>query len=136
MSEALPITITAADEAKKSLPAIISVINKLEAQLNFITLTAGWFADPEHELAITFAINCLPFFPEQQFPVSDEFIALADDVHFAYHDEHRKYQCYVQLTDTEIALAKQKKSILAAILDKKLTIVLNEIALKQRLSVI
>ncbi|WP_139302595.1 MULTISPECIES: hypothetical protein [Thalassotalea] len=136
MSEALPIEIKAADEAKKSLANISSVVNKLEAQLNFIAMTAGWFSDPEQELTIEFSVNSEPFFPKQLFPVADEFIVLADDVHFAYHDEQCKYQCYVQLTGTEIELAKQKKSILAAILDKKLTIVLNEIALKQRLSFI
>lgn len=134
MSEALPITIIATDEAKESLANISSVINKLEAQLNFITMTAGWFSEPENELAIVFYINVIPFFPEHQFPVSDEFIALADDVHLSFYHEQRQYQCYIHLTEAELLVAKKKKNILAAILDKKLSIVLNEIALKQDLS--
>ncbi|WP_286232623.1 hypothetical protein [Thalassotalea sediminis] len=133
MSETLPISLHVASDAQHSLVKICSVANRLEAQLNFITMTAGWFADPENEILIEFYINSSPYFPEKQFPASDEFIVLADDVHLAYYKSEHCYQCYIELTVAEVNAAKQKNAVLTAILDKKLSIVLNKIANKHEM---
>ena len=136
MTETLPIRISVLPEAQVQLLKIGAITNKLEAKLNFITMTAGWFTEPANEVSIEFIVNTLPFFVDQPQPVADEFIQIADDVQLSFSQDELMYICYLQLTQAEIAIAQKKHTVIPLLLDKKLTIVLNKIAQKQSLPVI
>ena len=125
----LPITIKVSAELKDVLSSIDGVCNKLEAQLNFQTLAAGWYGDEENILLINiFLLSPEDFtFQKTQTP-SGQLMAFADDV-FSYHDEAKKQlDCFIAITESELALLTQQEKILASYLEKKALKVINLIA--------
>ena len=57
--EPLPISIVANDELKTRYQQLASHCNKLEAQLNFQTMTAGWYGDEDKVYQIRLLIETL-----------------------------------------------------------------------------
>ena len=53
----LPISIKVTQVFAEQYPTLNSVINKLEAQVNFQTMTAGWYGDENNIITIKFKPN-------------------------------------------------------------------------------
>ncbi|MCJ8318251.1 MAG: hypothetical protein MJK12_01370 [Colwellia sp.] len=131
MTEELPISIKACDELQDIFPSLNSVTNKLEAQLNFQTLAAGWYGDEESILLISLYLQSPEDFAFQQRQNNGgELTYFADDV-FSYHDQQeQQLSCYIAITETELKLLRQQQKLLAGYLQKKVLKVINLIANK------
>lgn len=133
MTETLPITIKSSDDLIDQISNIASICNKLEAQLNFHTMTANWYGEEENVLLINFqliSINEYNHTTSTAAKVSVE--ALADDVRLL-SSTNDLVDCQVAITLAEFELVKQQPKILSGYLAKKLTKVLNLIADKYQL---
>jgi len=131
MTVQLPISIQASKELLDRFTKLGSVSNKLEAQFNFQTLTAGWYGDEENILMIHLSLETPASFYFQKMQQStilqDDF---ADDV-LSYHDQAaNKINCYVAITDSEILLLEQQQKLLAGFVQAKIKKILNLIANK------
>jgi len=131
MTVQLPISIQASKELLDKFAKLNSVSNKLEAQFNFQTLTAGWYGDEENILMIRLCLETPASFYVQKMQQTnlpqDEF---ADDV-LSYHDiTANKIDCYIAITDSEITLLEQQQKLLAGFIQAKVKKVLNLIANK------
>ena len=132
MTEQLPISIHVSDSLVAKIGNIAAVSNKLEAQLNFHTMTANWYGDEENILLINFNLAC-----SDEFDCSSESVenaikkdVLADDV-YILSSENKLLDCYVAITASELSLLQQTPKLLSGYLGKKLTKVLNLIAQQQ-----
>ncbi|NQZ81090.1 MAG: hypothetical protein HRT52_08765 [Colwellia sp.] len=131
MTVQLPISIQASKELLDKFAKLSSVSNKLEAQFNFQTLTAGWYGDEENILMIHLSLETPASFYFQKMQESaipqDEF---ADDV-LSYHNvAENKINCYIAITDSEIILLVQQPKLLAGFIQAKIKKILNLIANK------
>ncbi|TPH12277.1 hypothetical protein EPA86_17525 [Litorilituus lipolyticus] len=133
MTEQLPLTIHISADLLAQFSKLNSVINKLEAQLNFHTLTANWYGDEEDILTIELYVESPESFDErketitstnQQDDVQVDFFS--DDV--LNYAKTRHSVCYIALTQSELSLLQEKPSLLADFLRIKLSKVLNLIA--------
>lgn len=135
MNDELPISIHVSQELLTLFPKLNSVINKLSAQLNFQTLTAAWYGDEDNILTITLYLELQAGFAMQQN--KEHTVAatdFADDV-ICYMDMDRQViDCYVAITDSEVALIDQHQQLLSGLMDKKLHKTLNLIAVEQSLT--
>ena len=131
MNTDLPISIVVNDELLDLFVTIKSIVNKLEAQLNFQTLAAGWYGDEENILLITLYLLSPEDFTFQQTQSHDgEFSYFADDV-FSYHNQpHNQLSCFMAITETELQWLQPQEKILSGYLQKKLVKVINLIAVK------
>jgi hypothetical protein len=143
MTEQLPISIYVCKDLLKQLininsANVNSIINKLEAQFNFQTMTANWYGDEDN---ITF-IQLLLETP-QNFAIKKEkaqtnqmkmFDAYSDDV-FSFYDNSESQQliCVIAVTDLEQKILAQKEKLLSGLLQIKCQKVLNIIAKKSSL---
>ena len=129
MTDQLPIAIRVSDELMLEIKNIAAISNKLEAQLNFHTMTANWYGDEENILQINFyLLNMTEFSCREECRANKtkaEF--LADDV-LMISSETRMVDCHVAITAAELQLLKQTPKLLSGYLGKKLTKVLNVIA--------
>jgi len=131
MTVQLPISIQASNELLDKFAKLNSVANKLEAQFNFQTLTAGWYGDEENILMIQLSLETPASFyfqkmQESPFP-RDEF---ADDV-LSYHNvTEDNINCYIAITDSEIVFLEQQPKLLAGFVQAKIKKILNLIANK------
>ena len=133
MTESLPISFQVSDDLVAEIKNIASVTNKLEAQLNFHTMTANWYNDEEHILLINFYLISMSEFSSataQADSVDEE--TLADDVLLC--SKNSLLDCHVAITPAELTLIKQQPKLLSGYLAKKLTKVLNLIADRQKLT--
>tara|TARA_R110000737_G_scaffold220959_1_gene236530 strand:- start:1142 stop:1618 length:477 start_codon:yes stop_codon:yes gene_type:complete len=132
MTEQLPISIQVSDDLSAELKNINAISNKLEAQLNFHTMTANWYGEEENVLQINFYLLCISEFDlnelHQDSSVKKEF--LADDV-FVLSSLNKLIDCHVAITASELSLLQQTPKLLSGYLGKKLTKVLNLIAESQ-----
>jgi len=131
MTEELPISFKACDELQAIFPSLNSVTNKLEAQLNFQTLAAGWYGDEENILLISLYLQSPEDFAFQQTQSNGgDLTYFADDV-FSYHNQQdQQLSCYIAITETELQLLSQQQKLLAGYLQKKVLKVINLIAIK------
>ena len=132
MTEQLPISIQVSDDLVAQINNIAAICNKLEAQLNFHTMTANWYGEEENVLLINFYLECCDEFGNsnafEESEVEKDF--LADDV-FILSSSNQLLNCYVAITESELSLLQQTPKLLSGYLGKKLTKVLNLIAQQQ-----
>ena len=65
MTEQLPISIQVSGDLVTKINNIAAICNKLEAQLNFHTMTANWYGDEENILLINFNLVSSDEFDQQ-----------------------------------------------------------------------
>lgn len=137
MTEELPISISICDELLAQLTLLNSIANKLEAQLNFQTLAAGWYGDEENILLISLYLQSPEDFAFQQTQSHcGELTYYADDV-FSYHNQQeQQLSCYIAITEAELELLSQQQKLLAGYLQKKVLKVINLMAGKLSLPAI
>jgi hypothetical protein len=132
MTEQLPISIQASNDLMAKIENISAISNKLEAQLNFHTMTANWYSDEENILLINFYLVSAEEFDSsdksQEIELEKEF--LSDDV-FMLSSSNKLLDCHVAITASELLLLQENPKLLSGYLGKKLTKVLNLIAKQQ-----
>lgn len=134
MADNLPIMIKASPELSACFGHFESIVNKLEAQLNFHTLTANWYGDEDDILMIHF--DLLTHDELTQVLSQDSYAPNerpADDVILltpALLERH----CYVAITASEMTFLTQQPKLLSGYLAKKVTKVLNIIASNEQLT--
>ncbi|WP_085300010.1 hypothetical protein [Cognaticolwellia mytili] len=132
MTEQLPISIQVSDDLVAQINNIAAICNKLEAQLNFHTMTANWYGEEENILLINFNLVGSNEFDSSndsaEKMIKKDF--LADDV-FILSSTNKLLDCHVAITASELPLLQQKPKLLSGYLGKKLTKVLNLIAQQQ-----
>ncbi|MEH6595571.1 MAG: hypothetical protein V7736_08485 [Colwellia polaris] len=132
MNETLPISIKVSDALATEVQNILSITNKLSAQLNFHTMTANWYGDEANIMSINFylvALAELTHLSTENEKLTVE--KLADDV--MLRANNNIFDCHVAITEAELALITKQPKLLSGYLAKKLTKVLNLIADKQQL---
>ncbi|GAA5133837.1 hypothetical protein [Thalassotalea piscium] len=143
ISDQLPISIIPSDELLKQFNSLASACNKLEAQFNFQTMTAGWYGDEERIFTICFLLetpNDFSNYTEQNNKLSSEqksninIKCYADDVICYQENGSLQLDCIVALTKNEQQLFTAKKSLLLSYLTTKLHKVLNLIAKEKALT--
>lgn len=133
VNESLPISLMVESTTRNLLPKIDAIASKLEAKLNFVAMTAGWFGDPEDEIHWHFDINCRSV-EQVELNFSNEVEQLADDVIISFDSKANRYNCFMQLTANEIDLSLAKAAVLPVLLDKKITKILNVVAERHQLT--
>lgn len=137
MTEPLPILIKASDELVEQFTKLRSLSNKLEAQFNFQTLTAGWYGDEDNILLINLYLELTTTFTQlkQQHHMQRQ-TNVADDV-FSFEDkELNQLHCFIAITDSELTILQQQEKLLSAYIQAKLQKVLNVVAEQQGLTAI
>ena len=130
MTETLPISIQVSNDLVAEIKNIASVSNKLEAQLNFHTMTANWYSDEATILIINFYLVSISELVNETTHANIEM--LADDVMLS--STYNLVDCHMAITPAESALIEQQPKLLSGYLAKKLTKVLNLIADRQKLT--
>jgi len=134
MTEQLPISIQPSNDLIVKFTKIKSLSNKLEAQFNFQTLTAGWYGDEESILLINLYLENSDFFDlEKAKSHLGEVSHFADDVFSVYQKEQPKIDCFIAITPAELTLLGQQEKLLPSYIQAKLHKVLNLIANKLKL---
>ena len=121
-TEKLPININASKALCAELMPINSVINRLEAQFNFQTMTANWYGDEEEIIDVDILLVMPEHFVIKQAEQRGEqgFKSFSDDV-FSVHDlKKQTCQCLIAITPNELTLLTQENKLLAPYLQKKL----------------
>ncbi len=139
MMEQLPISIHVCDDLKQQFVKIQSASNKFEAQFNFQTMTANWYADEDNILFIQLHLETAQSFVEQKKAQQPHEINIFSDDVFSFNkkgDQTQLLICYIAITDSEIVLLSQQNQILVALLKVKLQKVLNLIAKQLNLPLI
>jgi len=140
MTEQLPISINIHDDLVDKFTKIKSVINKLEAQFNFHTLTANWYGDEENILLIQLDLETPMSFSQHQAELEHaglEGIVISnfsDDVICRFNDSEQQLLCHIAITESELTLLDQQPKLLVGFLQAKLHKVLNLIAGQQSLA--
>ncbi|GAA6205761.1 hypothetical protein [Thalassotalea sp. SU-HH00458] len=130
METQLPISIKVNSLLTEKFTTLNSIANRLESQLNFQTMTAGWYGDEENILSLYFSIETAESFREisSNYPaIKDE---LADDVLYATEQNNQFQTCFVAITEIEHHLLDEHPKLMAGLLEKKLYKVLNMIGKK------
>jgi len=140
MSDLLPISIKVNKALEKQFSTLNSIKNKLEAQLNFQTLTANWYGDEENILCISlFLENEVGFSAhkkhlKKQNKTIDkgqvEYINYSDDVFSCFYQNDNKIDVCIALTPSELNLLLKSPKVIATFLQVKLLKVLNLMAKK------
>lgn len=122
----LPITIKINHELAVQFMKLKSFVNKLEAQFNFQTMTAGWYGDEDNIVGICFSLESPESFEQvtSNTQLLDK-ITLADDVISFFDQEKNLRICFVAITETEQNLLEQHTKLLKGYIDKKLSKALN-----------
>lgn len=135
MTDNLPISIEVSDDLAANVKGIDGVCNKLEAQLNFHTMTANWYGDEQQILLVRFSLLSENDFTRAFIQKNGAGLeSIADDV--ILKTQRNQITCYVAITGAESGLIAQQPKLLSGYLAKKLTKVLNVIAVKQKLALI
>ena len=134
MTEQLPISIGLSIELIEKFSKIKSLSNKLEAQFNFQTLTAGWYGDEENIIAIELVLQTPEDFAfQQQQKLQGRYHQFADDV-FSYHNQdENQLTCYIAITASELVLLEQQARLLPGYIQAKIHKVLTLIGAKLQL---
>ena len=140
MNEILPITIKLEKSLNENLPKLKAITNRLEAQFNFQTLTAGWYGDEEDVLAIQLLLESPLSYTaaiSQQQNLRTQGVVInefSDDAISFFNQIEQQVLCYVAITEKEIQLLNEEPKILVTFIEKKLNKVLNLIAVAHDLS--
>lgn len=132
MTVSLPISIHVCDDLIQQFSKIISISNKLEAQLNFQTMTANWYGDEDNILLVRLCLETPKIFSlsQQEAQQHLNIQTYCDDV-FSYDEIGEANQtliCHIALTETELVLLTKQRKVLEGLLRIKLQKVLNLIA--------
>ena len=129
MSEQLPIQITASGELIAQLPKLNRAIVNIEAQLNFQSMTSGWYSDEENILAIEIQLFTQAEFDENRTvtPTDKQIIDIADDVRCSTSDK-TSYSIDIAITANELTLLNQHPKLVEKICSTKARKVTNLIA--------
>lgn len=139
MTEQLPISIYASDELVVCLTKIQGVINRLEAQFNFQTMTANWYGDEDEIFSISLWL-CNPedFYQRKilgqeagEQTLKEEALSYrlySDDVFSVYDAQKKQLNCTIAITTGELTLLNGQDKLLLPYLQKKIHKVLNLIA--------
>ena len=134
MSEQLPLSIHPSAELCDKFLKIGSVSNRLEAQLNFRTLSANWYCDESNILVINLYLETPEGFSFQKQQKHQGVLEdVADDVRCFYDKGAHKVNCFVAITEGEMTLLQQEEKLIASYLQIKLTKILNAIAVTKML---
>jgi len=134
MTEQLPISIQPSNELIDKFSKISAVSNKLEAQFNFQTLTAGWYGDEDNILSINLVVDTSADFLLQKIHNHQGTITeFADDVFSFYDKGKHQTNCFIAITDAEQQLLAQQEKIIPGFIQAKLQKVLNLIAVQHQL---
>jgi len=134
MTEQLPISIQVSNDLVAEIKNIAAIGNKLEAQLNFHTMTANWYGDEANISLINFYLITTHELGNVARQVDNlDAEAIADDV-LLLSTKNRLLDCHVAITHAESKLIQQQPKLLSGYLAKKLTKVLNFIADRQKLA--
>ena len=100
MNSQLPISIKINNHLTEQFAKLKSLVNKLEAQFNFQTMTAGWYGDEENIVEICFSLESPQSF-EQAISKSlfSDKLTLADDVISFYDSSTNLRICFVAITE-------------------------------------
>lgn len=135
-TEQLPITIHTGDELAIAFKGIKGITERLSAQLNFQTMTAGWFGDEENIFTISFAIDVISSFEQNKALFQseqddyNEFTSFSDDVCCCYKKSVNHLNVNVAITESELTFLTENKKVLRKYLETKLIKVVNLIASK------
>lgn len=135
MTEKLPINLHCDSELNEQFAKFSSVLNKLEAQFNFQTMTAGWYGDEDDVVDIQLTLVSQESFEQQLRQMgNDNRIDFADDV-VCYLDNNKKnIVVFIAVTTIEHDLLFEHNKLLAGFVDKKVSKVLNLVALELEFS--
>jgi len=134
MTEQLPISIQPSIALMEKYRKLKSASNKLEAQFNFQTLTAGWFGDEENILLINLIVDTAEDFLLQKIHNHQGAITeFSDDVFSFYDEKTHNTNCFVAITVTEQKFLSQQEKIIPGFIQAKLQKVLNLIAVQHQL---
>jgi len=134
LSEKLPISIHVSTELKTQFSRLGSVSNKLEAQFNFQTLTAGWYGDEENIFLINLIIETADGFLLKKIHNHQGTITeFSDDVFSFYNEAENETNCFIAITDSEQKLLSSQEKVLPVFINKKLQKILNLIAAQHHL---
>lgn len=139
MTIALPISLSCNIELTEQFEKLHSILNKLEAQLNFQTMTAGWYGDEAHIIDIKLMVETEDSFHRKIDNNTHKQACrkdFADDVVCFIQQTPEKVFCYIALTQSEVALLTEHNKLLAGFVDKKLTKVINLTASELKLPTI
>jgi len=126
MTVELPISLNCNHTLNTKFDKLNSVLNKLEAQLNFQTMTAGWYGDEDDIITIKLMIETESSLVSEEFADCEGLrIDFADDVVCFWQKQENLAHCYVALTTAETELLAQHAKLLNGLLTAKLTKVLN-----------
>jgi len=134
MTEKLPISIQPSNELMDKFIQIKAISNKLEAELNFKTMTAGWYGDEENIHFINLIIdNGEEFLLQKIRNHQGSITEFSDDV-FSFYDETKNItNCFIAITETEQKVLSHQEKIVPVFIHKKLQKILNLIAVQHRL---
>lgn len=136
MLEQLPISIIPCQELAVQFDKIKGVANKLEAQFNFQTMTANWYGDEEGIIFITLRVETSDSFAKVQQKKQATLESFSDDVFYIRNNQEKLLECFIAITQAELALLSQQGRVLGALLQIKLQKVLNLIAKRLHLTLI
>jgi hypothetical protein len=129
MNNQLPITIKINRELEEQFTKLKSLANKLEAQFNFQTMTAGWYGDEDNLIDISFSIETPESFKEVFLNETImNKVELADDVISIADEKVNIRRCFVSITEKEQNILYQHPKLLNGVVEKKLSKVLNILA--------
>lgn len=128
MTLQLPITIKVNAELLAHFDKLSSIVNRLEAQYNFQTMTAGWYGDEENIVGICFSLESPASFEQAILNSLLDKITHADDVISFFDPTKSLRRCFVALTEAEQELLQQHAKLLKGLIDKKLSKALNLLA--------
>lgn len=132
MASDLPIKIKIAPELVATYKNIKSVAEKLAAQLNFKTLTAGWYGIEDDILKIQLIIDTeKQFVSHRASQYQGQLTEFSDDVMSFFQADNKQIVCYIAITDGEQKLLLARAKIMTVWMRTKLEKVLNLIANQQ-----
>lgn len=126
----LPIQLNATTPLQQSFKQLNSVLLTTEAQLNFQSMTAGWYGDEENILSINVMLQSPQEFTAQvQRKYQNEIVTqYADDVQSVATEDQLTFDVYIALTEKEQALLTQHSKLTEKICQTKIRKVINLIA--------
>lgn len=138
--EQLPISIKLGNSLTTTFPKLVSICERLAAQLNFQTMTCGWFGDEDDILTIVFSVDISSQYDNQkclyQAEADDEnqFVSLSDDVCYSFKKQVNYLNVLIAITENELEFLKQNEKVLKKYTEKKLVKVINLVADKLTLT--
>lgn len=130
MNNDLPITLTVDTPLSTTHPCLSSVVNKLEALINFRAMAALWFENEATIISMKLLITSIDDFSKSidEQPVCGERTDIADDVVSFYDDSNQLVCSIIGITVDEESLLKQHPALLAPMINKKCIKVINILA--------